>query len=633
MASIMVVDDDHHITKLLGVQLGEMGHTMVGSASSGCEAVKLARRLMPDLILMDIVMPEMDGIDAARTIWEEMDIPSIFLTGYRDIEYLNRAMDLEPYGYLYKPPKREAIHAAIETALARRNSDRTLRELYEGCLEILENTSEMLLVVIGENIVSAGPSVTITLGHDVDDIIERPIIDLIHPDDRVVLARLLGNTNDTGVSTNPVLIRMLHRTGAVRWTSHVITPITWRGERAFLCAATDVTEYIKREHELTVYRRIIDKNHCGIAVTDADRVIIYVNSSLADMLGYTDTELIGMKISELCLEEDTTRENDFMNTILESGGHPVVELRHRRKDGSPVPVLIGGILLTDDTGNPEYIARTVLDITRFKETEKHLSGLINTLIQRNEDIRGYAAIVSHDLRIPLIRIKHLNRRFRDYLDIIADAFSDVTFAIPEKTRERFLDVIQHDMPEGIGSIEQSITRLERMAAAIKRLTRYGSRLIETKPVDTAHIVASCLEHWRPLIESGRVQVQVDALPEVAADREALELIFTNLIDNAVKFLDGNRFGLVEISAAGKDDCVEFRIADNGRGIDPDDIDRIFQVFQRGKETDTPGDGMGLAFVKILVERHGGEIRCESTVGVGSVFTFTIPAPAPDGAVH
>jgi len=633
MAHILVVDDDHHITKLLGIQLGEMGYTMAGSASSGHEAVEQARRLMPDLILMDIVMPEMDGIDAARAIWEEMDIPSIFLTGYRDIDYLTRAMDMEPYGYLYKPPRREAIHAAIETALARRNSDRNLRASYEDCRRILENTSEMLLVVKHEKIVSASPGVTITLGHDLSDIIDRPITELVHPEDRAAITRLLRNAPDTSFSPNPILIRMPDRTGAIRWTSLVITPITWRGEQAFLCAATDVTAYIKKERDLTVFRRIIDTGHCGVAITDTDRSIIYANRSLGDMHGYTENELIGMKTSQLCMEETLTREIDLMNTIIESGEHPIVEMRHRKKDGSPVSVLTGGILLTDDAGGPEYVARTMIDITRFRETEERLSGQIDTLTQRNENIQGFAAAVSHDLRIPLIRIKHLNRRFREYLDIINDAFGDAAFITPKKTRERFLDVMKRDMPESIEFIENSVIRLERMAAAVKRFSQYRHRFIETKPVDTARIVASCLELWKPLIESGRMRIQVEDLPEVAADPEALELIFTNLIDNAVKFLDDGRPGLVEISSSRREDFIEFRVSDNGRGIDPDDIDRIFQAFQRGKDAKTPGEGMGLAFVKVLVERHGGEIRCESTIGVGSVFTFTIPVAASGNVIH
>jgi len=633
MASIMVVDDDHLITEELEVQLGEMGYNIVGSASSGHEAVKQARKLMPDLILMDIVMPEMDGIDAARAIREEMDIPSIFLTGYRDIEYLNRALELEPYGYLFKPPQREAIHAAIETALARIHFDRNLRESYEGCLAILENTSEMLLVIQNGKIKTAGPSITHLLGYESREVVERPIADLLYLNDRAKLNRLLDDMSTSPTPADPILIRMSQKPGGVRWTSLAVTPITWRKDRALLCAATDITEYVAREHDLSLYRRIIDEERCGVVITDVDQTILYANQALLDMHGFTGRELINTKVSKLCMKEELKRESDFVKRILDEGGHPTVEMQHRKKDGSPLPVLISGILLSDDSGNPEYIARTVIDITRLKETEKRLSGLIETLEHQNENVQSFAAIVSHDLRVPLIRIKHMNRRFRKYLDTIDDAFKDVSSAISEKTRERLVHVLQQDMPESIGFIENSVVRLERMTASIKRLSRYSQWSFDLEPVDTERIVDSCLDYWKPLIESGKVMVHVEDLPEVIADREALELIFSNLIDNAVKYLDDRRPGLVRIFAINKDDFIEFHISDNGRGIDQDDVDRIFQVFQRGKDIDTPGDGMGLAFVRILVERHGGEIECESTPGQGSLFRFTIPTITLEGIIH
>jgi PAS domain S-box-containing protein len=633
MASIMVVDDDHLITEELELQLGEMGYNIVGSASSGHEAVRQARKLMPDLILMDIVMPEMDGIDAARTIREEMDIPSIFLTGYRDIEYLNRALELEPYGYLFKPPQRDEVYAAIETALARIHSDKNLRESYKNCLAILENTSEMLLVIQDGKIKTAGPSITNLLGYESREVLERPIADLLHLNDRAKLNRLLEDMPVSSITADPILVRMSHSHGGTRWTSLAVTPITWKGDRALLCAATDVTKYVTREHDLLMYRRIIDEERCGVVITDVDQIILYANKALLDMHGFTDREILDAKVSKLCMEGELKRERDFVRKILSNGGHPAVEMQHRKKDGSPLSVLISGILLSDDSNNPEYMARTVIDISRLKETEKRLTGLIETLEQRNEDIQSFAAIVSHDLRIPLIRIKHMNRRFREHLDTIDDAFKDVSSAISEKTRERLVRVIQQDMPESIDFIENSVIRLERMTASIKRLSRYSQRPIELEPVNTKKIVESCLNHWKPLIESGNVLVHVDNLPEVVADLESLELVFSNLIDNAIKYLDHQRPGLVHIFSTTKDDRIMFHIADNGCGINPEDIDRIFQIFQRGRNIDAPGDGMGLAFVRILLERHGGEIVCTSNPGEGSVFTFTIPVITLEGVIH
>jgi len=129
MARIMLVDDDESILKVLSKFLSGIGHEVVGTANSGQDALDMARCLMPDLALMDIVMPgEVDGIKAAGIMKGEMKIPSIFVTGYTDDEYRARAKFVEPYGYIVKPFRLSEVQAMIEMALYKENADRRLRE-------------------------------------------------------------------------------------------------------------------------------------------------------------------------------------------------------------------------------------------------------------------------------------------------------------------------------------------------------------------------------------------------------------------------------------------------------------------------------------------------------------------------
>lgn len=128
MARILLVDDDEGVLKVLKKFLPEIGHEVVGTASSGEESLEKAISLRPDLVLMDIVMPgEIDGIEAAGRMKGEMDIPSIFITGYTDDEYRNRAKYSEPYGYIVKPLRLDEIQANIEIALYRDGMDRRFR--------------------------------------------------------------------------------------------------------------------------------------------------------------------------------------------------------------------------------------------------------------------------------------------------------------------------------------------------------------------------------------------------------------------------------------------------------------------------------------------------------------------------
>ena len=125
MKRLMVVDDEAVITTQLEDRLQSMKYDVVGTASSAEESVSMARELCPDLILMDIVMKgKLDGIDAARIIKADMDIPIIFLTAYADDKYIKRAMEVEPYGYIVKPFRENEIRANIEIALYKKDLER-----------------------------------------------------------------------------------------------------------------------------------------------------------------------------------------------------------------------------------------------------------------------------------------------------------------------------------------------------------------------------------------------------------------------------------------------------------------------------------------------------------------------------
>jgi two-component system, response regulator PdtaR len=124
MSKILIVDDEAIITMQLEERLSAMGYDVAGMAASGEESIEKARRLNPDLILMDIVMPgKINGIEAAKTITTELNIPVVFITAYADDEIITKAKSVRPYGYIVKPFNELEIKAAIEVALFRRSSE------------------------------------------------------------------------------------------------------------------------------------------------------------------------------------------------------------------------------------------------------------------------------------------------------------------------------------------------------------------------------------------------------------------------------------------------------------------------------------------------------------------------------
>jgi DNA-binding NarL/FixJ family response regulator len=127
--SVLIADDDVSTTMELEMAIPQMGYALLGTARTGREAVRMARDLRPDVILMDIVMPgEIDGIAAAEIIREELNIPSVFLTGYDDDVLLKRAKQVEAYGYIMKPISDAQTRSAIEIALSKKAADDRIKE-------------------------------------------------------------------------------------------------------------------------------------------------------------------------------------------------------------------------------------------------------------------------------------------------------------------------------------------------------------------------------------------------------------------------------------------------------------------------------------------------------------------------
>jgi len=147
MARILVVDDEAAITTHLEERLTRMGYEVVARASSGESAVETARRLRPDLILMDIVMHgRLDGIEAARVIRKELDIPVVFLTAYGDETFISRAKNVEPLGYVIKPFQESALRAAVEVALYNAGVSKKMRDSEEQWRLLAENMSEGIIL-------------------------------------------------------------------------------------------------------------------------------------------------------------------------------------------------------------------------------------------------------------------------------------------------------------------------------------------------------------------------------------------------------------------------------------------------------------------------------------------------------
>jgi signal transduction histidine kinase len=245
------------------------------------------------------------------------------------------------------------------------------------------------------------------------------------------------------------------------------------------------------------------------------------------------------------------------------------------------------------------------------------------LEQANEEVKQFAYIVSHDLRAPLTNLKGFSEELCYALEVIGSAMDTALPHLDEKQRQAVTTALQEDVPDALGFIDSSVTRMDHFINALLKLSRLGRRELWLEPIDMGALVQATLQTLAHQIEERQVSVTVGPLPEVVADRTSMEQIMGNLLTNAVMYLDPDRPGEIEVAAERDHDETTFHVRDNGRGIAEEDMPKVFAPFRRAGKQDVPGEGMGLAYVQTLVRRHGGRIWFESEPGVGTTFTFTI----------
>jgi light-regulated signal transduction histidine kinase (bacteriophytochrome) len=238
-----------------------------------------------------------------------------------------------------------------------------------------------------------------------------------------------------------------------------------------------------------------------------------------------------------------------------------------------------------------------------RKAELRLEERARDLARSNADLEQFAYVASHDLQEPLRMVASyvqlIERRYNAKLDDSAREF--IAFAV------------------------EGVTRMRCLIEDLLAYSRVGTRGRAPAPLDVGKVVATAQKNLERAIADSAAEITQDPLPqEVVADEGQLIQVFQNLIGNAVKFRR-DEIPRVHIGARREGPDWVFSVRDNGIGIEREYFDRIFVIFQRLNPREIyPGTGIGLAITKKIIERHGGRIWVESTPGVGSTISFTIP---------
>ena len=255
-----------------------------------------------------------------------------------------------------------------------------------------------------------------------------------------------------------------------------------------------------------------------------------------------------------------------------------------------------------------------------------LAAINETLRQQTQENEMFIYSVSHDLRAPLVNLQGFSKELIHACDDLRAAVRQSS--LTPARRQHIERLVDEDIGEALHYLQTAVLRASHIIDALLRLSRVGRVEYRRQQVRVRDILQRVIDAMQVSIRSKRARVVVHDLPSVWGDPTALEQVFANLVGNAINYLDPAREGRVEIgttpSPPGVHSLRIFYVRDNGLGIPAVAIPRLFNAFQRLHGNVATGEGIGLALVRRVVERHGGRVWAESTEGAGTTFYLSLP---------
>jgi PAS domain S-box-containing protein len=611
--TILIVEDEAIVAADLAGKLGQLGYEVAGITGEGEEAVALAGRFRPQLVLMDIhLQGTLDGIQAADAIRRRHDVPVIYLTAHSDAATLARAKLTGPFGYILKPFEERELATQIELALYKHQTDRELRRQREWLRVTLTSIGDAVIATDAAGRISfVNPVAESLTGWKAEEALGRPLPAVF----RIVNER-------TGQPLEEPVGRVLREGRAVALANHAAL-VTKDGHTVpvedsaapILDAAGQVIGAVLVFHDVTEKRRAEEALRESELQQSRQRhfletLLNYAQACIAVMKGrelrYTlvnrayqalhpEMAMIGRTYREVFPDAAVAGAEALLQTVIETGEPHADYGYHAPIPGKPDAAWDHQMVrLPLEEGEEPSVLVITWDATDHKRAQEALE-------RSNRELEQFAYVASHDLQEPL-------RAVVGFLQLLQNQYGDQIDA------------------KGQHFIERSVNAAHRMQTLIRELlalSRVSTKGAMFAPTDLNQVVKDVLDNLQSSIQEKNTEITCAELPNLTVDASQIRSLFQNLIMNAVRYNE-NPKPLIEIGCQEQDNDYHFFVKDNGIGISPKFYQRIFVVFQRlHTDREYPGTGLGLALCKKIVERHGGTIWVESEPQAGSTFHFTL----------
>lgn len=668
---ILIVDDDLDNRELMAAILVDAGHSIL-EASGGIQALKSAEVDSPDLILLDVMMPDLDGYDTCQQLKaneKTRDIPVIFISALDGLDDQMKGFAAGGVDYIARPFRAKEVLARVQTHMALQGLRKDLEEHVRARTVELEEANARLRDEIverarAETVLAQERNLLRTLIDAVPDYIfikdtdKRFILTNVafaealglQPDDLIgkssadvfpgtVATQFQDDDNQVLITGQP-LVNKEHlqrdQDGQPLWMLINKIPLQdSQGEVIGLVGLSrDITERQVAQEALQeseqsykkLYNRVVQQAQftesllrnmpVGVMLMSPNWKMTEVNQALCNMVGYPEEELRHRGVAYILSQDLIKEDTGFFKKVADGESDSYHETVLVCSDDSQLKVRIRAARLDDADGIPVGILSTIEDISQIEAAEeaRRMAERLHIELEKEKEFgelkSRFVSMASHEFRTPLATIQATIDSLHNYYDRMS----------PDQRAQRFqrirdqikrVTVLLDDVLT-IQKIEGQAEDFSPMSIDLNLfLEEYVDQVQRGKPDQP--IVYSCdaMEHWT-----------------LMADKSLLQQIVASLVTNAISYSPNKEPVRVDLNRDPEGQMV-IRVIDQGIGIPEAEQKYLFSNFFRGSNTTSiPGSGLGLAVAKHAVERHGGTITFESAVDVGSTFIVTLPAQQP-----
>lgn len=472
----------------------------------------------------------------------------------------------------------------------------------------------------------ASPKYYTMLGYEpkeveVGEISRREWLDRVHSDDRAYVRARIDEALTRDFAAYQYEARMRHADGSYRW--QLVRGFGIRRDpdgkvTRMLGIRMDTTERKNAERVLMQYAAIVESSDDAIIGMTLDGTITSWNRGAEHIFGYSAREIIGQRVALLLPEERFGEDAAIMSELRQ--GHSVhhFETVRRCKDGRLIEASVTVSPLRSPEGAVVGASKIARDITQRKRADaellrhrEHLEELVSertaALEAANRELESFSYSVSHDLRTPLRAIDGFSRMLAARQALATD-----------EEAQRLVRIVR-----------ESTAKMSQLIDGMLAFFRSGRVEMRSVQVDMAQLVNDVWRELEPARADHPRHLVLKAIAPARGDPMMLRQLWLNLLANAIKFTGPVAEGRVEIGGSRTGDACVYYVKDNGVGFNPEFGHKLFGVFQRLHRVDEfEGTGIGLAIVKRIVSRHGGNVFAEGELGKGATVRFSLPLKEP-----